>query len=257
MHILEKRARQIHNHSGSIRVMSLNLAHGMHSYIPFRGRPGIRKVLDGVISLIEELEPDIVAFQEAEGRSVWTGRFHHLAYITQHSDFEYSIMGEHMDRLLFSYGTAIMARTTLTHPGSTKFRLGRPCFPKGFVYGGIHLEDFGDIDIASCHLDPMGRKNRLKQAEIICDVLGRRNRPLILTGDFNCTWQKADSALRMITERLELLPYKPESRMPTHPSTGRRLDWILISGGLKFESYEQIDAGLSDHLPVVAEIGVA
>jgi hypothetical protein len=40
----------------------------------------------------------------------------------------------------------------------------------------------------------------------------------------------------------------------TYPSSGRRLDWILISDQFVFSDYKVLSNVLSDHVGVVAEI---
>jgi len=42
--------------------------------------------------------------------------------------------------------------------------------------------------------------------------------------------------------------------MTTFPALGERLDWILISPGVEFCSYEVIGTRVSDHFGIVARL---
>jgi endonuclease/exonuclease/phosphatase family metal-dependent hydrolase len=44
--------------------------------------------------------------------------------------------------------------------------------------------------------------------------------------------------------------------MGTYPSSGRRLDWVLISNDLEFLHHEVLLHMVSDHHAVVADIGL-
>ncbi len=56
-----------------------------------------------------------------------------------------------------------------------------------------------------------------------------------------------------------MVAYRPELDQPTFPaaSPARRLDWILASPELEFVTYRPVEAYLSDHLGVVAEVRLA
>ena len=52
-----------------------------------------------------------------------------------------------------------------------------------------------------------------------------------------------------------LKAHQPEnSKLITFPLLGKRLDWVLISPGLEFSSYEVIGTDISDHRGVLAEL---
>lgn len=78
---------------------------------------------------------------------------------------------------------------------------------------------------------------------------------MIVMGDFNTDWSHEGSAVRLITRELALNAYSPESQgLETFPWSGKRLDWILLSGELQFSSYRVVADVLSDHRGVVAEV---
>ena len=95
---------------------------------------------------------------------------------------------------------------------------------------------------------------RKKQAdELIAVLRARNNHLIIIMGDMNSGWQ--DSAPQYLVEKLGLKAYQPEnSKLITFPLLGKRLDWVLISPGLEFSSYEVIGTDISDHRGVLAEL---
>ena len=103
---------------------------------------------------------------------------------------------------------------------------------------------------------------RRQQVRQLTDVLGERNhgggrrRPLVVLGDFNCSWSDETRQLRPLARELGLRAYQPHRRAPTYPSRRpwRRLDWILVSGDLEFAAYRTLPNPVSDHLGVVADL---
>ena len=89
--------------------------------------------------------------------------------------------------------------------------------------------------------------------ELIATVKDRK-RPVVIMGDFNAEWHE-DSIVQRISRALSLSAYNPEgSGLETFPTRGKRLDWILVSTGIEFRSYQVITEVVSDHLGVVAEL---
>jgi endonuclease/exonuclease/phosphatase family metal-dependent hydrolase len=74
-------------------------------------------------------------------------------------------------------------------------------------------------------------------------------------GDFNTDWQTGDSSLKYLAEQLGLAVFEPHADgLSTYGDKGARLDWILISAGLKFDKYAVYPDVVSDHYAVAAEI---
>jgi endonuclease/exonuclease/phosphatase family metal-dependent hydrolase len=74
-------------------------------------------------------------------------------------------------------------------------------------------------------------------------------------GDLNSGWYQRESTTQYLVENLGLTAYRPEdATMMTFPALDERLDWILISSGIEFSSYEVLGAGISDHRGVVAKL---
>jgi len=245
-----------------LRVMTLNVAHGRGDgrHQVLTRKKTHRAKLDAVAAVLARERPDVAALQEADGPSVWSGRFNHVDHLAEAAKFARSVRGEHVSGMKLSYGTALLSMLPLEGPLSVTFAPSPPTPSKGFVLATIAWPGHPtlEVDVVSVHLDFARKKVRRRQ---VADLIGRlegRGRPLILMGDLNCQWADEDSPLRTLAEKLELRAYKPEAEdMQTFPKLKRRLDWVLISRELEFARHEIVPDRVSDHLGVVCDVKVA
>ena len=88
--------------------MTLNMAHarndGFHQIL--QNADTARDNLDTIRSLINTQKPDIVALQEVDRPSFWSGSIDHVDYITRDTSFTHYTNGEHARSFNLSYGTA-------------------------------------------------------------------------------------------------------------------------------------------------------
>jgi len=243
----------------SLTVMTLNIAHGrgtsFHQMLQYSD--ATKKNLDAISTLLNQVGPDVVAFQEIDGPSFWSGNFNHLGYLASRSLFANSVQAAHVEGMGLSYGTALMSRLELSDPKAVTFAPSLSTVPKGFVVSTISWpgqEGIG-IDVISCHLDFMSRSARKRQAEELIALLRARKNRVIIMGDLNSGWHEHESVAQYLVEQLGLAAYQPENRgIVTFPALGERLDWILISPGLEFSSHEVIGTPVSDHRGIVAKL---
>lgn len=245
----------------TLKVMTLNLAHGrgdsFHQLL--QGAGTTLGNLDAIASFLHEEEPDVVALQEADAASFWSGSMDHVNYLASNGPFTRSVHATHADGMGLSYGTALVSRLELHQPEAVTFNPSLAITPKGFIVSSITWpgNPCTEIDIVSLHLDFSSEETRRLQAAQLVETLSKRNRPLILMGDFNTDWKNPDSTLEFIASELGLNAYEPDKmNMHTFPLTSSRLDWILISPQLDFEVYGVLSDVLSDHRAVVAEISL-
>lgn len=243
----------------SLKVLTLNLAHGRGNgfHQLFQNTATTIANLTSISVLLDRENPDVVSLQEADGPSFWSGSFDHVTFLADRGSFRRSVRGTHADALRLSYGTALMAKLDLRNPEAVTFSPTVSTVPKGFVVSTIRWPDRNDhdVDIVSVHLDFTSESVRIEQAAELVETLKRRNLLLIVMGDFNTDWQDHNSALRYIAQELSLRPYEPEStNLDTFPTFGERLDWILVSPEIHFQSYRVIPDVVSDHRGVVAEL---
>ena len=244
----------------ALRVMTLNLAHGRgESFHQLLQRSDTTLAnLGAIATLFKATDADVVALQEADGPSFWSGNFDHVEYLANQASFGHSVHGAHVDGIGLSYGTALLANLELQNALAITFDPALSPVPKGFVVSTIRWPGMPcvDIDVVSIHLDFASESIRRKQAGELIETLRARNRPVIVMGDMNSEWQlHEDSTVQYLIQELTLSAYSPErTDLDTFPAFGERLDWILVSPELKFRSYRVLPDAVSDHRGVVAEL---
>ena len=244
-----------------LKVMTLNLAHGRadgRNQLLLRKRT-IESNLKGVAALMRREAPDLVALQEADGPSAWSGRFSHVDTLGADAGMSHGVRAENVRGLGLSYGTALLGGVPFEDPLAVTFRPTWPTFSKGFVVAAVKWPGRPDlvVDVVSVHLDFASRFRRRKQLRHLSEVLARRGRPVVVMGDLNCGWSGREASVREFANGLGLKAYRPEERIATFPTTGGRIDWILLSEELEFRYHEVLPATVSDHLPVAAIIDYA
>ena len=247
-------------HDVSLRIMTLNVAHGrgesFHQLL--QGTATTRANLDSIASLLKDSGAHVVALQEADEPSFWSGNFSHIDYLAHNGRYRHTVHGAHAEGLGLSYGTALLARLDLRNPRVITFDPEVSPVPKGFVVSTITWPGRPgvEVDIVSLHLDFASKRTRRQQAQELIEALQHRNRPLIVTGDFNIGWSD-DSIVRHICAALALKAYRPDATgLETFPALGERLDWILVSGDIAFQSYRVMPEAVSDHRGVMAELAL-
>ena len=244
-----------------LRVMTLNMAHarGAGFNQMFQGTDKARLNLDNIVLLLKQERPDIISLQEADRESIWNGSFNHISFLAEQGGFQRSVSGTHVSGLGLDYGTALVANLDLDQAESVAFSGAEVLFSKGFVVSSIRWPGMEcvEVDVVSAHLDFASGETRREQAAEIISVLKQRNRPVILMGDFNADWQGARSVVRQLADGLNLHPFEPENRtLVTFPKFSKRLDWILVSDEIDFNTYRSVDSVVSDHLGVVSDLSI-
>ncbi|MBN1827692.1 MAG: endonuclease/exonuclease/phosphatase family protein [Deltaproteobacteria bacterium] len=249
----------VSNSGLSLKVMTLNAAHGRkngpHQF--FQTTEEIILNLNEIAAFVGREQPHVLALQEADGPSVWSGNFCHVEYLAQKSSYAFAIRGEHVRGMKVSYGTAILSSLEISDPLSVRFPPSLPLPSKGFTVCTVAWPGISNfqIDVCSVHLDCASKRVRRRQVEKLVESMEERTRPLVVMGDFNCEWGAGDSSLRLLVKELGLSAYRPEaSDLFTYPRFRRRLDWVFVSQGLEFSTYNVFRDVLSDHLGVITEI---
>lgn len=248
--------------TGTVRLVTWNVAHGRadafhQALLP---RDAVERNLGQIAEVLRHERPDLVALQEADGPSAWSGNFDHVSHLAGQSGFDFSFRGDHnpfgLRRYDLSAGTALVSRFPLDETLSAAFAANWRD-TKGFVVATVEIPGSGrEIDVVSLHLDFLNPRERKDQILALAAAVEERNRPLVVLGDMNCEAEDAVAAFRLFEEHLGVRPYRPELQEPTFPAArpARRLDWILISDELEFGDYRTLEPRLSDHLGVLAEV---
>jgi endonuclease/exonuclease/phosphatase family metal-dependent hydrolase len=238
----------------SIRLMSLNIAHGrrLGPNQVLQSRARIQRNLAAIAAIVTRERPHVVALQEADGPSLWSGRFDHVAHIATTLGYPWHFRGNHAPPLTgLDYGTALLSPQPLHNARSRPFHQNwRDA--KGFVEATLETES-GSVDIVSVHFDFLRKEIRRRQMLALYDRFEQARRPVVLLGDFNCQWS---SGLAEFAERLDLHAWHPDRRDPTYPSQRPllRLDWALASQALCFRDCRILPDRVSDHLGLLVEL---
>ena len=263
--VIQPQSPQIAFTAERLKVMSLNIAHGRKDGINqlFLSGATIRKNLDEIAAVLDHSGAAIVALQEADAPSLWSGNFDHIALLAEQADYPAVVHTAHARSWLFNYGTAILSQADFIETLNYTFEPSPPTLNKGFTLAQIVWQPYGQdqpavlLDIVSVHLDFSRKQIRERQIREITQVLEGRDNPLIILGDFNSDWLADERVVRALANENELKGYRPAADdLATYPSGNKRLDWILISETLEFIRYEVLPDVLSDHRAVLAEIGL-
>jgi len=245
-----------------LRVLTLNVAHARRQaqHQALLKEPTLRRNLEAIAAVLGRERSDVVALQEADGPSAWSGGFDHVETLARLAGFDHTFRGEHnpfsLGRLDLSSGTALLSKLPLEAPRSHAFQQNWRD-TKGFVAATVTPDALGGtaVDVVSIHLDFLAERVRRRQIEQLVDRFAGSGRPLAVLGDFNCELGERRRSFDLLAHELRLRPVE-RGGSPTFPAWRPlvRLDWILVSPELEFVRYRTLEDRLSDHLGVVAEL---
>ena len=246
----------------TLSLVSLNLAHGRKDSLNQLLVPSktIHSNLDDIATLLKTHNPDVVALQEADGPSAWSGNFDHVAYLAEAAGYPWHIRSDHVKSSLINFGTGLLSSVPFQGVISHDFPSSPPTLTKGFTLGQIYWQPDANkapvaVDVLSVHLDFSRNGVRERQVSDILNVLESRNHPVIILGDFNSDWLAEDSVIKRMVACGRVHTFEPESnKLGTYKSGKHRLDWVLLSTDLEFRRYEILPDIVSDHQPIVVEV---
>jgi endonuclease/exonuclease/phosphatase family metal-dependent hydrolase len=243
-----------------LRVATLNLAHGRKDSINqlFVWENTFKENLNDVAEVLTRHRPHVVALQEADAVSRWSGSFDHVSYLAAGADYPWRTHVSNAEGWLYSYGTALLSALPIAETIKYTFQPSPPTLNKGFVLAQIEwFSDDGNksqkIDIISVHLDFSRQSVREQQIHEMIEILSARMNPTIILGDFNSEWLAEASVIQELATKSRFTTYRPES-VDYNTYKDKRLDWILITKDIEFENYQVLPDTLSDHAMVVVDV---
>ena len=249
--------------SGFVRVVTLNAAHGRkdgRNQMLLKGET-IRSNLMDLAALIDRADAHVIALQEADADSRWSGKFDHVELLAGNSLYGCSFHGIHASNRMYDFGTALLSPYPFQGSFSHSFAPSRPTTTKGFSAAALDWNPGGalaeplKLKVVSVHLDFSRRSVRRSQIDEMVSLLSRIDGPMVIMGDFNTDWKTDDSSLKYLAEQMDLSVFRPHAEgLSTYGEKGARLDWILISPELEFRQYAVFPDVVSDHYAVAAEI---
>lgn len=249
--------------SESLSVLTLNLAHGRKNALNqmLQKTSTTRRNLEEIADFLTTSGADLIALQEADSPSRWSGKFNHVDFVSKKSPYPCRIHAHHAHKAMYDFGTALLSRVPYIEKLAHTFAPSPPTTNKGFVMGKVRWNPGGQlpepitVSVISVHLDFSRKKVRESQTAEMRAMLPDISTPVIILGDFNTDWDNEDSSLKSIVENANLKIYQPEATgLGTYKNGKHRLDWILISSDLEFISYNVPQVVLSDHQPVQASV---
>lgn len=256
------------------RLITFNIAHGrgLSLYQGFHSAKRIFKNLEKIADLLKATQVDVVALQEVDEASHWTKGINLMEYLQEKAGFPFAVMGVHNRRAHpkrpLAYGNALLSRFPILTTQTQAFG-NAPLGEKGFLYAELDIHNTV-VPLLNVHLDYRSRKRRLLQVEHLIQFLKDRPNhgttqplPPIICGDFNSRAQmKRDAVAHLMRYSANHSPYTLHPRgagtFPAHlPTTllSRIIDFVLLPTPYHALHCEVIKARLSDHRPVLIEIG--
>jgi endonuclease/exonuclease/phosphatase family metal-dependent hydrolase len=255
------------------RLLTFNIAHARGAlpvHQGLRSEARIRANLLKIARLIHRLEADIVALQEIDENSRWSGSFDHLAFLREHSGLPHAAFGinnRRTGRYHLNYGNAILSRFPIVHVETVPFGPGR-IGEKGFVFVEVDLGRRRRLPLCNIHMHHRSRLQRLRQVSRLMHFLDEQRKhraahwctPPLVCGDFNNPSHKPDATATLLgyfeqSCNYSLLPKTGRTFPSLWPA--RTLDYVFLPEQCHEPKAEIVRSLLSDHRPVLVEFSLA
>jgi endonuclease/exonuclease/phosphatase family metal-dependent hydrolase len=204
-----------------------------------------------IIDVLNELDADIIALQEADRRFGTRASALPPEQIMARSDYV-PVELNRRDHSIGWHGNAILVRRAAEILTQTHIEL--PTLePRGAVLAELRINNVR-IRVVGMHLDLSGLRRRQQARAIITALEARRPLPTILMGDLN-EWTLHGGCLRDFAHHFRIAPTPPSfhTRRPV-----ARLDRIMVDRSLHISAcgvHHSLKARrASDHLPIWAQI---
>lgn len=249
-----------------LRVMTYNIHHGA-------GMDG-KLDLDRIAEVIKSRDTDVVGLQEVDANYSARSDFQDQAKILAKKLRMYYVYGPAIvagdPQNPNLYGDAVLSRFPIKDSKVHKLRFRQGHEPRVCIEARICING-KEYTFMVTHLDHMKNDVRIEQAEDIIKAVGNVQGPIILMGDFNCLppgengsdeWSRKTKPVGLVIEKFEDTFLLAPKGSPGTIRGDRRIDYIFVSPDLakKVKSCRVIRTPLtdvaSDHIPVVAEIGL-
>jgi endonuclease/exonuclease/phosphatase family metal-dependent hydrolase len=241
-----------------LRILSYNI----HKGFTFNNK---NFILDQIRSALREMNPDVLFLQEV------LGDHEHKHY--RIPDWQTAIQFEYLASSFwphFAYGknaiypeghhgNAVLSKFPIQEWSNHVISNDRS-EKRGLLKAKIHLPNRGDITLVNTHLG-LSQSGRDYQTNLIIDHLSREQNPWILVGDFNDWNRRISPRLERELKATEVFRHLFGRYPPTFPAIFPflSLDRVFVHR-LVPEDARTLTmrpwVGLSDHLPLYAEIFV-
>ncbi len=231
-----------------LRVMTYNTHQGISA--------DMQVSLDGIADAIAAEQPAIIALNEVNRGRPNYGLIDMLPYLADRLGMMYVFGANYPDG---QYGNAILTRYRIIEWNNTHYR-DKTTEVRGLLRVVIEAPG-GSITLYATHLDHMsGPKNvRAPQVAELLTLWNHAPRSIVL-GDLNATPSEPELLGLYQAGLTDALAATGNDAAYTFwdpvPTPGRRIDYIFVTPDLPALKTWTVPTRVSDHLPVVAEIGI-
>jgi endonuclease/exonuclease/phosphatase family metal-dependent hydrolase len=234
-----------------ITFMTYNIYHGENPY-----SPGVTNIPE-IAKLINQINPDFVAFQEVDSMTIRTESFNYgrkmdlmqeLGKLTGMQPF----FANAIDFSEGGYGEGILSRM----PASFQtYALPVPNGGEGrtLAVAKVDIGNGKTITFAGTHLCHEYAENRTAQVVAIQNILSGFDGNVVLTGDFNFTSE--ESGYMILSKSFLDAAYEFGNPQNTYSSKDpkNRIDYFWVAKQTDWEivSVEVLDVAYSDHKPLL------
>lgn len=228
-----------------IRIMSYNIHHG----ISRDGKLDINKIAE----VIRESGAQIVGLQEVDNRFIRTFFRDQARELAEKLEMHY-YFGENFTLFGAGYGNAVLSKFPIVN--ASNLQLDSKGEQRGVVSARIDI--YGkEVNFLVTHLS-LNRSIRDTQLQQIRKYIGLLEDEVILVGDFNST-PEAGEIMYMERELKEAAKEMGKEGLYTfvaRDGARERIDYIFLSPEIAVSDVYTIESDASDHLPLVADIGI-
>lgn len=235
-----------------IKVLTYNIHQGFDA--------DYRMNLEGIISEIKKLNPEIICLQEVNRAQFSNGLVDCLLPISNALGMSYIYGANHDDH---QYGNAILTRYPIKDWDNLKF-FNNSTETRGTLHALIKVRQVEDkngyINVFVTHLDHIaGPENvRAKQVDEVLQYWAKRQRSIIV-GDFNAEPAAPEMKNMYSSGLLDALEIVGKKDIKTFwegygEPKPLKLDYIFVTPDLKVTDVIIEDSRASDHKPVIVDI---
>jgi endonuclease/exonuclease/phosphatase family metal-dependent hydrolase len=228
-----------------IRIMSYNIHHGI-------SRDG-KLDINNIAEVIRESGAQIVGLQEVDNRFIRTFFRDQARELAEKLDMHY-YFGENFTLFGAGYGNAVLSKFPIV--SASNLQLDSKGEQRGVVSARIDIHG-KEVNFLVTHLS-LNRSIRDTQLQQIRKYIGLLEDEVILVGDFNST-PEAGEIMYMERELKEAAKELGKEDLYTfvgRDGTRERIDYIFLSPEIAVSDVYTIETDASDHLPLVADIGI-
>lgn len=274
-------APPVHADGKPLTVAAYNIAHGRGlAESNWAGDRSDR--LGKIADLIASWDADVVVLNEVDLDATWSGRRNQARVIAERAGYAYQVEQCNYDVWLpgfrLRFGNAVLSRYPIVaaEPVDWPGVRGVETAAFGKKRGVVCTLDLGDagsggrsVRVVAVHWDARDSAARLGSADVLTALSKDGGPPVIAAGDFNSVLVSDDGEETAVARLLAGSAFSWEGAAAPGDGEGepawesfrsdqpdRLIDYVFVQPPLTVERFEAVDSLLSDHRPVVAEVGV-